>query len=78
MKTDLTYTARHTSPGLPLVWTNEMKEARIASKHPVKRPSLETAPTEFIENAGITFAYRVADERRSDLPLSDFPDAGRN
>jgi len=55
-----------------------MKEARIASKHPVKRPSLETAPTEFIENAGITFAYRVADERRSDLPLSEFPHAGRN
>jgi len=37
--------------GLPLVWRNEMKEAGIMER-------LETAPTAFIENAGITFAYR--------------------
>src|SRR5688572_29238145 len=35
---------------------NEMKEAGIASSYTVER--LETAPNEFIANAGITFAYR--------------------
>ena len=35
---------------------DEMKEAEIASKGTMDR--LETAPTEFIQSAGVTFAYR--------------------